>query len=150
MNHTDLQEKVKHHPYLALLREQQKEREEQARIREQKRREEEELFQRISYQRRRIEQSIQVFFETDGLFLRDPEGKITSQQLYGLYRGWCIRENIPIQPPRAFFLYAKKNAAALSLVHSVHIPTPEGKRVRGFYGARLPERGDGTDNNENS
>ena len=150
MTSTEFQEKLRNSSQYQSLLLQQQRREEQWKLQEQWHREEEARVERIRAQRRKVEQSIQSFFETEGLLLLDPEGKITSRQLYDLYRNWCIREGIPVQPPRAFFLYAKKNASSLSLVYSVHIPAPDGKRVRGFYGARVPERGDGADNYENS
>ena len=86
--------------------------------------------------RMRMERNIQLFFETPGLYRYDPEGKITSAELYSLYKQWCIKEHLPLKPPREFWLYAKRNASSYRLVYSTHIPEDSGKRVRGFYGIR--------------
>ena len=92
-------------------------------------------------QRRRIEDNIRLFLETPGLYAYDPMGKISSTQLYEIYSNWCLQEEIPIQPLRAFCLYVKKHASHYRLVYAGHIPDGNGKRVRGFQGIRqlLPE-----------
>ena len=40
-----------------------------------------------------------LFLETEGLFRYDPDGSITSQDLYRIYRNWCIREHRDNQLP---------------------------------------------------
>ena len=92
-------------------------------------------------QRRRIEDNIRLFLETPGLYAYDPMGKISSTQLYEIYSNWCLQEEIPIQPLRAFCLCVKKHASHYRLVYAGHIPDGDGKRVRGFRGIRqlLPE-----------
>lgn len=92
-------------------------------------------------ERRRIEDNIRMFLETPGLYVYDPLGKISSSQLYQLYTNWCLREQIPVQPLRAFCLYVKQHASSYRIVYAGHIPEDNGKRVRGFRGIRqlLPE-----------
>ena len=84
----------------------------------------------------RMEDNITLFFQTEGLYVHDPDGRITSGELYNLYKQWCIAENIPLHPPRAFWLHAKKHAAEYRLVYATSIPDQTGKRCRGFYGIR--------------
>lgn len=100
---------------------------------------------------RRMEQNIALFWETPGLYVFDPEGRISSKELYQLYKQWCIQEKIPLRPEREFFLYTKKNASRLCLTHSTHIPCGQGKRLRGFRGVRSPGPGEasGTDGTHN-
>ena len=87
-------------------------------------------------QLRRIEDNIRLFLETPGLYAYDPMGKISSAQLYEIYSNWCLQEEIPIQPLRAFCLCVKKHASHYRLVYAGHIPDGNGKRVRGFRGIR--------------
>lgn len=90
---------------------------------------------------RLLEYNMEVFWETEGLYRFDPEGRISSQKLYSLYKAWCIQKDLPLKPPRAFFLYTKQHASQYRLVYSMNIPAENGKHVRGFYGVRelLPE-----------
>lgn len=84
----------------------------------------------------RMENNITLFFQTEGLYVYDPSGRIPSGELYNLYKQWCIAENIPLHPPREFWLHAKKHAAEYRLVYATSIPDQTGKRCRGFYGIR--------------
>lgn len=84
----------------------------------------------------RMECNIALFLETEGLYVYDPDGRITSQELYAIYRNWCLEEEIPLHPAREFWLFVKEHASQYRLVYSLHIPNGNGKRVRGFYGIR--------------
>ena len=107
-----------------------------------------------------LEANILLFFQTEGLYEYDPEGRITSGELYGIYKQWCLDQQIPLHPPREFWLHARKHAAQYRLVYSTYIPDRNGKRCRGFYGIRpLQEKGkkhhpesgrDGADGTDNS
>ena len=92
-------------------------------------------------ERRRSEDNIRLFLETPGLYAYDPLGRISSSQLCHLYSNWCLKEQIPLQPLRAFCLCVKKHASQYRLAYAEHIPDGNGKRVRGFRGIRqlLPE-----------
>lgn len=83
-----------------------------------------------------LEENISLFFQTEGLYVKDPEGKITSAELYNIYKRWCLSQNIPLHPSREFWLHAKNHAAQYRLVYSTYIPDQNGKRCRGFYGIR--------------
>lgn len=85
---------------------------------------------------RMLYDNISLFWETPGLYVLDPKGRLPSREIYSIYESWCIRSDIPQCPQREFLLYTKKHAASLSLTHSTHIPDGTGKRVRGFYGIR--------------
>ena len=83
-----------------------------------------------------LEDNITLFFQTEGLYVYDPEGRITSGELYAIYKQWCFAQKIPLHPPREFWLHARNHAAQYQLVYSTYIPGPTGKRCRGFYGIR--------------
>ena len=85
-------------------------------------------------------ENIPLFFLEEGLYVWDPEGKITSVELYAIYKQWCLEQEIPLHPPREFWLYAKNNSAKYRLVYSTYIPDQNGKRCRGFYGIRSLEK----------
>jgi len=86
----------------------------------------------------RMNRNMELFLKTPGLYAYDPEGRISSQELYAIYRRWCLKEELPLQTSRSFFLYVKKHASQYRLVYAGHIPDSTGKRVRGFYGIRPP------------
>ena len=107
------------------------------------RREEEERQRRLEW---KINHSMELFMQAPVLCVYDPAGGISSGELYSCYRQWCLREEIPSHPPRAFYLHVKKNAAKYRLVYSGSILNSEGRRGRGFRGIRLlaaAERGNG-------
>jgi len=94
----------------------------------------------------KISHSMELFMEKPDLCVYDPAGSISSGALYNCYRQWCLGEEIPCQPPRAFYLHVKKNASKYRLVYTGSIQSRDGRRVRGFYGIRLlPSERLGTD-----
>lgn len=97
----------------------------------------------------RFHKNHKLFLETEGLYLYDPDGCISSQELYEIYKNWCIQEELPIKPPREFWLYLKENAPAYRLTYSGNIIDSKGKRSRGFRGIRaLNLRTDITDHTD--
>lgn len=86
-------------------------------------------------------QNHQLFLETEGLYRYDPDGAITSQQLYTLYKDWCLREKLPLFTPRKFWQHVKEIAPRYQLRYCGQIRDSRGKYVRGFRGIRplLPE-----------
>ena len=121
-------------------KEQEWERQQQERMRLQ---EEEDRKQRLLQQR--LYKNHILFMETEGLYVFDPNGSISSRELYELYKTWCIREELPIKPPREFWLYLKEAAPRYRLTYSGNIIDSRGKRCRGFRGIRAV-----TQNTDNS
>lgn len=123
-------------------RERERQRQEQVRLLEEKNRRRWLLHQRL-YENHRL------FMETEGLYVLDPNGSISSQELYDIYRTWCIREELPIKPAREFWLYLKETAPEYRLTYSGNITNSSGKRCRGFRGIRaLDPDTDRTDNTD--
>lgn len=80
--------------------------------------------------------SRELFMESEGYFLYDPKGKISSSALYGLYCRWCEAQEITPKPQRALLVHVKKNQEVYHLRESCNIPRPDGGHVRGFRGIR--------------
>lgn len=117
--------------------------EEEARQRELQRLREEERSRAEAARQRRlalIYDNARQFLK-EGLLVSDPDGTISSQELYRVYREWCIREGLPIKPPREFWLNIKSAGPAHGISPSGSLKTPEGKRCRGFRGIRVPGEG---------
>ena len=110
--------------------------EERERARKEYIEQEERLAQERYYRYMLLEENITLFFRTEGLYVYDPNGRITSGELYNIYKQWCLAQKIPLHPPREFWLHAKNQAAQYRLVYSTYIPDQNGKRCRGFYGIR--------------
>ena len=77
-----------------------------------------------------------AFLETEGLYRYDPDGCISSQELYEIYRAWCIRNRLPLCTPREFWLDIKHLAPHYQLRYIGQVPDSREKRVRGFRGIR--------------
>lgn len=111
--------------------------EEQARIQEMQRRREE--YERKAEQHRiynmRMHHNPLLFLQTEGLYQYDPDGYISSQELYQIYRDWCIQEKLPISTPRSFWLRIKEYAPEYAMTYCT-ITGKDGKRCRGFRGIR--------------
>jgi hypothetical protein len=132
-----------------FLRREEQEEEERERQYQQKRRERDEQMRLWQLQQMRIYENHKLFLETEGLFVFDPNGSISSRELYGIYRNWCIREKLPIKPPREFWLYVKEKAPQHQLTYSGNIIDSKGSRCRGFRGiCALPENREGLPGNE--
>lgn len=100
---------------------------------------EEERQEREAYRKRQARRydNARLFLE-EGILVYDPDGTISSQELYRLYRLWCIREELPLKPPREFWLHIKEAGPRHGLCYSSSLKDREGKRCRGFRGARAP------------
>lgn len=85
------------------------------------------------------EHSMEVFLEQEDDTCFDPEGSISSQALYELYRSWCRERKILEYTARSFSLFLKKNRTKYNLVYSMNIPTPKGGHLRGYRGIRAKE-----------
>lgn len=99
-----------------------------------------------------MERSIEAFLREADTICFVPDGMISSQQLYELYRNWVFQNNCPLKTLREFCLFVKKNAPQYRLVYSENIPAGNGKHVRGFRGicAASACNADNTDNADNS
>ena len=84
----------------------------------------------------RCERSISTFLQEKPGFVYDPDGSITSRELYDAFKAWCRKEELPVKPAREFWLYARKHAFAYQMVYSQNVYNAAGKRVRGFRGLR--------------
>ena len=97
------------------------------------------------------EHSIPMFLEHSQMLCRDPEGKITSRELYAIYSLWCKGEDVLPKSSRSLLLYLKEHALELHLLPINGITNGSGKRVRGFRGIRaakpayIPEPSAATD-----
>lgn len=134
--------------YLKKLKEEEdaKRKEEEARREALQRKHEEEARQRQLYHMRLYDNS-NLFLQTEGLYRYDPDGCISSQLLCRIYRNWCIREKIPIYPPRAFWLRVKESAPEYGLLYTT-LTGKDGKRCRGFRGiCAVTEETESTDHN---
>lgn len=96
----------------------------------------EEIRQQMQRQSLLFHDNPRAFLETEGLYRYDPDGCISSQELYEIYRAWCIRNRLPLCTPREFWLDIKHLAPQYQLRYSGQVPDSRGKRVRGFRGIR--------------
>lgn len=80
--------------------------------------------------------SAMEFMRSTGYIRTDPEGKITSRHLYGLYREWCDDNIVPAMGSASFVTWLNQNAHLYGIRYSTHIPGGSGREVRGFVGIR--------------
>lgn len=132
----------------ARRRSEEKERQRQEQHQQQLR-EQEEINRQRHLHYMRLYHNHSLFLQTEGLYVLDPKGSISSQELYTIYQNWCIREKMPAKPPREFWLYIKQNAPEHGLTYSGNIIDSTGKRCRGFRGIRAISHTDNTDNTLN-
>ena len=132
----------------ARQRRQEEEEERERQWQEQMKQRQEAARQRYLIQQRLYENHT-LFMQTEGLYVFDPDGSISSQELYDIYKSWCIREELPIKPAREFWLYLKEAAPRYRLTYSGNILNSQGKRCRGFRGIRaLKDHTDTTDDTD--
>lgn len=98
--------------------------------------------QRILHFRMMTEHSISLFLKTEGYFCFDPEGRITSRELYSLYSRWCREQGILPKASRTFLGYLKEHSVEYRVTSLNSVPSENGKRVRGFRGIRARGSGD--------
>ena len=84
--------------------------------------------------------NILEFLNSEGYFLRDPQGTITSRQLYRLYQDWCQDNALVPLRDRAFWNTLRQQASLYGLEYLRSIPIGDGKYARGFRGMRLWSR----------
>ena len=117
------------------IQQEEEERRQEEEQRERIRQQELEQWQRQYEARRLLYDNPKVFLETDGLYCYDPDGSISSQELYQIYRSWCIAKHIPIESPRTFWVRMREYGPTHALTYSMVIGS-NGKRCRGFRGIR--------------
>lgn len=76
------------------------------------------------------------FFQSEGYFRFDPQGKISSRRLYALYRDWCDDNMTTALSARTAFSWIQQNAGKYGLTFTYHIPGGDGRHVRGYLGIR--------------
>lgn len=91
---------------------------------------------RLVYYQRHSEE---MFLKHNQDLCYDPEGKITSQEIYEIYSLWCRKEEITPKSSRSFLLYLKEHAGELRLIPINGMANSAGRRVRGFRGIRAVE-----------
>lgn len=80
------------------------------------------------------------FLESEGYFRFDPEGEITSRQLYNLYSDWCIDNMLLPLKSNTFIAWLNQNGARYAIRYDTNISAGNGCRVRGFKGMRSCRR----------
>ena len=84
--------------------------------------------------------NLESFMASEGYFRLEPEAKITSRNLYKVYEDWCEDNLLHPLSQRTFWSFLSQNAARFGISQSNHIPTANGKAVRGFHGIRKAGR----------
>ena len=80
--------------------------------------------------------NLEEFMSSDGYFRFDPEGKISSRNLYQVYQDWCEDNLLHPLSQRTFWSFLNQNARRFGLRQSTHINAGNGRYVRGFHGIR--------------
>lgn len=80
--------------------------------------------------------SMEVFLKEKEGICFDRSGTITSQELYDIYDRWCTKQDIFPEAPRIFWGWLKESGAEYCIRPCQNLPTPDGRRVRGFRGIR--------------
>ena len=80
--------------------------------------------------------SAEGFMTSQGYFRFDPEGSISSRALYECYCSWCEDNMHRPLSARSFSDFLIQNQNRFSIRSSKHIPSEQGKEVRGFLGIR--------------
>ena len=110
--------------------------EEQKRKMEQLRRQREEQAQIIRQYQLLMDHSMEIYMEETRDLVYDPEGTITSREIYGLYSLWCREKGITAESSRKFLMFLKERSSQYRIRPINGLSTEEGKRVRGFRGIR--------------
>ena len=85
--------------------------------------------------------NILSFLKSEGYFRFDPEGTVTSRGLYAVYKDWCEDNMYTPLSQNSFWNFLRQNAVDYNLTYTNTIPGGNGRRVRGFQGIRLCNRG---------
>ena len=78
--------------------------------------------------------NISLFLGSKGYIVFCPDGKISSRNLYRVYRQWCEDNVTPPQSARSFVSWLIENQAGYGVSYTNRINLPSGRMVRGFAG----------------
>lgn len=78
--------------------------------------------------------NIELFLESKGYIVRDPERSISSKDLYAVYCTWCDENAYPPMKRKTFVEYLSANEEKLSIHYTTHLTNSAGREVRGFRG----------------
>lgn len=80
------------------------------------------------------------FMDSQGYIRQDPEGSITSRQLYEIYKDWCSDNMLTPLSAKSFSATLIAEAGRYGIRYSHSIPGGNGRLVRGFRGIRSAYR----------
>ena len=78
--------------------------------------------------------NIELFLESKGYIVRDPERSISSKDLYAVYCTWCDENAYPPMKRKTFVEYLSANEEKLGIRYTTHLTNSAGREVRGFRG----------------
>lgn len=78
--------------------------------------------------------NIELFLESKGYIVRDPERSISSKDLYAVYCTWCDENAYPPMKRKTFVEYLSANEQKLGIHYTTHLTNSAGREVRGFRG----------------
>ena len=78
--------------------------------------------------------NIELFLESKGYIVRDPERSISSKDLYAVYCTWCDENAYPPMKRKTFVEYLSANEEKLGIHYTTHLTNSAGREVRGFRG----------------
>ena len=78
--------------------------------------------------------NIELFLESKGYIVRDPERSISSKDLYAVYCTWCDENAYPPMKRKTFVEYLSANEEKIGIRYTTHLTNSAGREVRGFKG----------------
>ena len=78
--------------------------------------------------------NIELFLESKGYIVRDPERSISSKDLYAVYCTWCDENAYPPMKRKTFVEYLSANEEKLDIRYTTHLTNSAGREVRGLRG----------------
>ena len=78
--------------------------------------------------------NIELFLESKGYIVRDPERSISSKDLYAVYCTWCDENTYSPMKRKTFVEYLSANEEKLGIRYTTHLTNSAGREVRGFRG----------------
>lgn len=78
--------------------------------------------------------NIELFLESKGYIVRDPERSISSKDLCSVYCTWCDENAYPPMKRKTFVEYLSANEEKLGIHYTTHLTNSAGREVRGFRG----------------
>ena len=76
--------------------------------------------------------NIELFLESKGYIVRDPERSISSKDLYAVYCTWCDENAYPPMKRKTFVEYLSANEEKLVIHYTTHLTNSAGREVRGL------------------